>query len=155
MTADAYRNAGSPTTSATAWPSSSCLRWHQLRPGRRIVEGGHRRDGQGIREPYHRPGGLALRLTLIPGISGERQRKLLAASVYPRPSSPPGRLEVRSVIGDKADLYSTATQRDAIEHSLAWASQPGQSIITLADAGYPPALLKSPTTQRPVRPRQS
>ena len=49
---------------------------------------------------------------------------------------------MRSVIGDKADLLFDNAPAEAIEHSLAWASQPGQSIITLADGGYPPALLE-------------
>ena len=88
--------------------------------------------------------GLAawLRLTLIPGISGETQRKLLAAFGLPEAIFAAGRLEVRSVIGDKADLLFDGDSTEAIEHSLAWASQPGQSIITLADGGYPPALLE-------------
>jgi len=88
--------------------------------------------------------GLAawLRLTLIPGISGETQRKLLAAFGLPEAIFAAGRLEVRSVIGDKADLLFDGDSTEAIEHSLAWASQPGQNIITLADAGYPPALLE-------------
>ena len=88
--------------------------------------------------------GLAawLRLTLIPGISGETQRKLLAAFGLPEAIFAAGRLEARSVIGDKADLLFDNAPAEAIEHSLAWASQPGQSIITLADGGYPPALLE-------------
>ena len=88
--------------------------------------------------------GLAawLRLTLIPGISGETQRKLLAAFGLPEAIFAAGRLEVRSVIGDKADLLLDSAPTEAIEHGLAWASQPGQSIITLADASYPPALLE-------------
>ena len=88
--------------------------------------------------------GLAawLRLTLIPGISGETQRKLLAAFGLPEAIFAAGRLEARSVIGDKADLLFDGDSTEAIEHSLAWASQPGQNIITLADAGYPPALLE-------------
>lgn len=88
--------------------------------------------------------GLAawLRLTLIPGISGETQRKLLAAFGLPEAIFAAGRLEARSVIGDKADLLLDSAPTEAIEHGLAWASQPGQSIITLADASYPPALLE-------------
>ena len=44
--------------------------------------------------------GLAawLRLTLIPGISGETQRKLLAAFGLPEAIFAAGRLEARSVI---------------------------------------------------------
>jgi DNA processing protein len=83
-----------------------------------------------------------LRLTLIPGIGGESQRKLLAAFGLPEAIFAAGRLEARSVIGDKADLLLDSAPTEAIEHGLAWASQPGQSIITLADASYPPALLE-------------
>ena len=83
-----------------------------------------------------------LRLTLIPGIGGESQRKLLAAFGLPEAIFAAGRLEARSVIGDKADLLLDSAPTEAIEHGLAWASQPGQSIITLADGGYPPALLE-------------
>ena len=50
--------------------------------------------------------GLAawLRLTLIPGIGGESQRKLLAAFGLPEAIFAAGRLATRSVIGDRADL---------------------------------------------------
>ena len=50
--------------------------------------------------------GLAawLRLTLIPGIGGESQRKLLAAFGLPEAVFAAGRLAARSVIGDRADL---------------------------------------------------
>jgi DNA processing protein len=83
-----------------------------------------------------------LRLTLIPGIGGETQRKLLAAFGLPEAIFAAGRLEVRSVIGDRADLLFDSAPADIIDHSLEWASQPGQTILTLADAGYPPALLE-------------
>ncbi len=83
-----------------------------------------------------------LRLTLIPGIGGETQRKLLAAFGLPEAIFAAGRLEARRVVGDRADLLFDNDPTEAIEHSLAWASQAGQSIITLGDANYPPALLE-------------
>ena len=88
--------------------------------------------------------GLAawLRLTLIPGIGGERQRKLLAAFGLPDAIFAAGRLAARSVIGDRADLLFDFDASAAVDRSLAWASQPGQHILTLADAAYPPALLE-------------
>ena len=85
-----------------------------------------------------------LRLTLIPGIGGETQRKLLAAFGLPEAIFDAGHLEVRRVIGDRADLLFDSDRADAIDHSLQWASQPGQTILTLADAAYPPALLEIP-----------
>ena len=90
--------------------------------------------------------GLAawLRLTLIPGIGGETQRKLLAAFGLPEAVFAAGRLAARSVIGDRADLLFDFDASEAVDRSLAWASQPGQHILTLADAGYPPVLLEIP-----------
>lgn len=90
------------------------------------------------------PTGLAawLRLTLIPGLGGESQRKLLAAFGLPEAVFAAGRLATRSVIGDRADLLFDHDCGELIERSLEWAEQPGQSIVTLADAGYPPALLE-------------
>ncbi len=88
--------------------------------------------------------GLAawLRLTLIPGIGGETQRKLLAAFGLPEAVFAAGRLAARSVIGERADLLFDFDPSAAVDHGIAWASTPGQHILTLADAGYPPALLE-------------
>ena len=88
--------------------------------------------------------GLAgwLRLTLTPGIGGETQRKLLAAFGLPEAIFTAGRLAVRSVVGERADLLFDDDCGDAIAQSLAWAAQPNQHILTLADAAYPQALLE-------------
>ncbi len=88
--------------------------------------------------------GLAawLRLTLIPGIGGETQRKLLAAFGLPDAIFAAGRLATRAVVGDRADLLFDFDPAEAVDRSLTWAAQPGQHIITLADAGYPRALLE-------------
>ncbi len=88
--------------------------------------------------------GLAawLRLTLIPGIGGETQRKLLAAFGLPEAIFAAGRLQVRAVIASRADLLFDFDASAAVDRSIAWASQPGQCILTLADAAYPAALLE-------------
>ncbi|KXB29424.1 DNA processing protein DprA [Dechloromonas denitrificans] len=88
--------------------------------------------------------GLAawLRLTLIPGIGGETQRKLLAAFGLPEAVFSAGRLAARSVIGERAELLFDFDPSEAIDRSLAWASQPGQHILTLADSAYPSTLLE-------------
>ena len=88
--------------------------------------------------------GLAawLRLTLIPGIGGESQRKLLAAFGLPEAVFTAGRLAARSVIGDRADLLFDFDAAAEVDRSIEWASQSGQHIITLADAAYPNALLE-------------
>jgi DNA processing protein len=90
--------------------------------------------------------GLAawLRLTLIPGIGGETQRKLLAAFGLPEAVFAAGRLAARSVIGDRADLLFDSDPSEAVDRSLAWASRPGQCLLTLADADYPRSLLEIP-----------
>ena len=88
--------------------------------------------------------GLAgwLRLTLIPGIGGETQRKLLAAFGLPEAIFAAGRLAARAVVGSRADLLFDFDPTEVVDRSIAWASQPGQSILTLADAAYPAALLE-------------
>ena len=91
------------------------------------------------------PKGLAawLRLTLIPGIGGESQRKLLAAFGLPESIFSAGRLATRSVIGDRADLLFDHDCDKVLERSLLWAEQPRQAIVTLGDADYPPTLLET------------
>lgn len=92
------------------------------------------------------PEGLAawLRLTLTPGIGGESQRKLLAAFGLPEEVFAAGRLAVRSVIGERANLLFDFEATEAVDRSIEWASQPKQYIVTLADAAYPQALLEIP-----------
>lgn len=85
-----------------------------------------------------------LRLTLIPGLGGETQRKLLAAFGLPEAIFAAGRLAARSVAGDRADRLFDHDTTAAVEHALAWAEQPGQTILTLGDDAYPPALLEIP-----------
>ena len=88
--------------------------------------------------------GLAawLRLTLTPGIGGETQRKLLAAFGLPEAIFAAGRLATRSVIGDRANLLFDFDPSEEVDRNIAWASQPGQSILTLADNAYPQSLLE-------------
>ena len=83
-----------------------------------------------------------LRLTLIPGIGGETQRKLLAAFGLPEAIFSAGRLEARGIIGHRADLLFDFDPTEAVEHSLEWANQTSQHIISLADEAYPKALLE-------------
>ena len=83
-----------------------------------------------------------LRLTLIPGLGGETQRKLLAAFGLPEAIFAAGRLAARSVAGERADRLFDHDATAAVEHALAWAGQPGQTILTLGDDDYPPALLE-------------
>ncbi len=88
--------------------------------------------------------GLAtwLRLTLIPEIGGETQRKLLAAFGLPEAIFSAGRLEVRSVVGSRADLLFDFDATAAIDAALRWQEHPEQHIVTLADEAYPQTLLQ-------------
>ncbi len=87
--------------------------------------------------------GLAawLRLTLIPDIGSETQRKLLAAFGLPEAVFAARPSELRSVIGSKLELLLDYPLGDAIERHLDWAGQANHHILTLADPGYPQKLL--------------
>lgn len=83
-----------------------------------------------------------LRLTLIPGIGGEGQRRLLQAFGEPAAIFAATGGALRGVIG--STLAERLVAHDAskeIAASLDWAVQPGNHILTLADATYPQALL--------------
>jgi len=85
-----------------------------------------------------------LRLTLIPGIGGESQRKLLAAFGLPERIFSAGRAALTEVIGNKAKLLLEATVADEVAKALGWCKESGQRIMTLADSDYPPLLLQIP-----------
>lgn len=86
-----------------------------------------------------------LRLTLIPGIGGETQRKLLAAFGLPEGIFAAGRSTLRSIIGDRAAslLLDTPTE-ERVTAALEWAQGEGRSIVSLADPEYPQMLLEIP-----------
>jgi DNA processing protein len=83
-----------------------------------------------------------LRLTLIPGIGGEGQRQLLKAFGGPTAIFSASLGAVRGVLGGGlAERLITHDCQAEIERALVWAEQPGNRILTLADAAYPQALL--------------
>ncbi len=85
-----------------------------------------------------------LRLTLIPGIGGETQRKLLAAFGLPEAVFAADPLALRSIVGDRTDRLLQTDNREAVEQALIWQGEPGHHILTLADEAYPRALLEIP-----------
>ncbi|MDR3157912.1 MAG: DNA-processing protein DprA [Zoogloeaceae bacterium] len=88
-----------------------------------------------------------LRLTLIPGIGGESQRKLLAAFGLPHHVFAAGHLAQRQIIASKADLLTeahSAALNEKIAAALIWAEKPDCHLITLVDKRYPPQLLEIP-----------
>jgi len=86
-----------------------------------------------------------LRLTLIPGIGGETQRKLLAAFGLPQAIFSAGHSAVRGVVGGKAASLLLDTDNQAlVEQACAWSEDNHQHIVTLADPEYPQTLLEIP-----------
>ena len=86
-----------------------------------------------------------LRLTLIPGIGGETQRKLLKAFGSPEAVFSASRQALRELISEKniALLLETENSK-AIATALQWVQGDHLHIVTLADAEYPQALLQIP-----------
>jgi len=84
-----------------------------------------------------------LRLTLIAGLGGETQRKLLAAFGLPESVFTASRSALRGVIGDKStSLLLDTDNATRVESALVWAEGADQHIITLADPEYPRSLLE-------------
>lgn len=86
-----------------------------------------------------------LRLCLIPGIGPERQRELLATFGLPERIFAAGQFALAQVIGER--LAETLKKHDnaaLVAQALHWADEPGNAILTLADAAYPQALLNIP-----------
>jgi DNA processing protein len=83
-----------------------------------------------------------LRLTLAPGIGGETQRRLLKAFGLPEAIFSASHSALAAQIGEALTQRLLAhDSRAAVEDALAWASQPGNALVTLADPDYPAALL--------------
>lgn len=85
-----------------------------------------------------------LRLTLVPGIGGERQRKLLAAFGLPEAIFAASREALHAIVGKWADTLLDTDTAQAVDAAQAWADQAGQHILTLADPNYPASLLEIP-----------
>lgn len=84
-----------------------------------------------------------LRLTLTPGLGPAAQRQLLAAFGLPEQIYAAAPAALAQVVG--ASLATKLMQHDAsaaVEKALRWSDEPGNHIVTLGDAAYPPALLE-------------
>lgn len=85
-----------------------------------------------------------LRLTLTPGVGAEARRTLLKAFGLPHLALARGRSTLAGVLGSAiADRLLGDEHQAEIEKALAWASEPGNQILTLADAAYPQSLLSA------------
>ena len=86
-----------------------------------------------------------LRLTLIPGMGGITQRKLLTAFGPPASIFSADRGALRSVVGEHAANRLLDTEnRAAVDKALAWSETPGQWLLCLSDPEYPQDLLQTP-----------
>ena len=86
-----------------------------------------------------------LRLTLVPGVSAATQRALLAAFGPPEQVLDTARTNLISVAGQAAaDRLLAGPDANLLETTLAWLSEPGHHLVTLADTNYPAALLEIP-----------
>ncbi len=84
-----------------------------------------------------------LRLTLIPGIGGQTQRKLLSVFGLPDAVFSAGSTALRAAAGEKvAGLLLDRSNDAEIASAIAWANGEHQHIVTLADSEYPQALLE-------------
>ena len=85
-----------------------------------------------------------LRLTLIPGIGGETRRTLLKACGSPQAIFEASPQALSAIIGPAlAERLLHHECNAGIEAALDWAAQPGNQLLTLADADYPQSLLSS------------
>ncbi|MFT4172991.1 MAG: DNA-processing protein DprA [Rhodocyclaceae bacterium] len=86
-----------------------------------------------------------LRLTLVPDLGPERQRLLLARFGLPGQILSAGRAALEQLVGSQlANDLLTHDSGAQVDATLAWATEPGNQIITLGDPAYPPALLETP-----------
>lgn len=87
-----------------------------------------------------------LRLTLISGIGGETQRKLLKAFGLPQAIFEASAGALRGIIGAAATerlLQADAATAASIDAAMQWLGEAGNHVVTLADSDYPQALLNS------------
>lgn len=89
-----------------------------------------------------------LRLALTPGVGPETGRRLLAAFGLPARIFEAGAAALRKVVSERIALALAAAPApeiaERIDATLAWLAQPGNHLLTLADGGYPRALLDIP-----------
>lgn len=87
-----------------------------------------------------------LRLTFVPGLGPQGQRKLLSAFGLPSRVFAAGYPALTKCIGD--ELARRLLAHDAGERiaaAIAWSGEPDHHILTLADSAYPAALLEIPS----------
>lgn len=85
-----------------------------------------------------------LRFTLVPGIGGATQRKLLKHFGTPAAALRAPASEVSAFLSAATtSAWRAGADTGEIEQVLSWLEEPGNHLLTLADAEYPPALLET------------
>lgn len=90
-----------------------------------------------------------LRLTLIHGLGGAGQRRLLAAFGSPTAVLDASLSALSALIDERLARAVRAVREQgeseaAVQATLAWLREPGNRLLTLADPDYPPSLLALP-----------
>jgi DNA processing protein len=86
-----------------------------------------------------------IRLSLVPGLGDRTLRRLLGALGLPTQVLASGPAAIAQVVGaDLAQRVFGDPHAAAVATALEWAAQPGNRILTLADADYPQHLLEIP-----------
>jgi DNA processing protein len=86
-----------------------------------------------------------VRLASIPGISSSSQRKLLSAFGTPEAALGASGAAVSGVLGQRAaQAWAAGPDPKLVDALRSWLQAAGNSLITLADATYPQALLNTP-----------
>ena len=84
-----------------------------------------------------------LRLTLVPGVSGEAQRALLKAFGSPRDAADAPAASIADVAGTAvANALARGPSTESIRRTMAWLDHPGNRFLPLGDKDYPRALLE-------------
>ena len=82
-------------------------------------------------------------LSLVPGIGPQTYRALLSAFGLPNNIRSATRVQLAQVVPHSVAQRILENGREAqVAAAIAWGTQPGRSIITLADPDYPPRLLQ-------------
>ncbi len=86
---------------------------------------------------------LWISLSLIAGLGGQTLRALLSRFGTPEQIYATARSELRKAVPENvAQSISEGPQQELIAPTLAWLQQPGNHLLTLADALYPTALFE-------------
>jgi DNA processing protein len=85
-----------------------------------------------------------LRLALVPGVGGQGLRRLLAEFGLPAQVLAASASALAAIVGERLAARIRGGPPAGLDAVLAWVREPGNSIVTLADAAYPARLLEIP-----------